>query len=143
MAAQNPPVQPTLIDLDDTDLTLVDPADDIRGRAVYDRDGDKIGTVDGLLVDEQRNTVRLLRIGSGGFLGLGKTDRLVPVDAVARIDPDAVHLDRTRGHVAGSSPYDPELAHASQYYADLYGYYGYRPFWGPGDIPPPVSPHIR
>ncbi|WP_282779998.1 hypothetical protein [Nocardia sp. CC201C] len=30
-------------------------------------------------MDEQR--VRLLRIGSGGLLGIGKTKRLVPVEA--------------------------------------------------------------
>ncbi|MGW3482364.1 PRC-barrel domain-containing protein [Rhodococcus indonesiensis] len=142
MAAQDRPVPPILIDLDDTDLTLVDPGDDIRGRAVYDRDGDEIGTVDGLLVDEQDRTVRLLRIGSGGFLGLGKTDRLVPVDAVAhrfRCGPSRPHPRSCRRQLALRSGTGPRAAVLRRPVRLL----RIRPFWGPGDIPPPVSPHIR
>ncbi|QHE72721.1 PRC-barrel domain-containing protein [Rhodococcus sp. WAY2] len=126
---------PTLIDLDDTTLTLANPLEDIRGEKVYDREGHEIGNVDGLLVDEQENRVRFLRIGSGGFLGLGKTKRLIPVDAITRREAGEVHIDRTKDNVAGSSPYDPELENAPEYYAGLYGYYGYMPFWAPGYAP--------
>lgn len=133
MEAEN---YPTLIDLDDTTLILANPGEDVRGQKVYDREGDEIGNVDGLLVDEREKTVRFLRIGSGGFLGLGKTKRLVPVDAITRREAGEVHLDRTRDNVAGSSPYDPELENAPEFYAGLYGYYGYMPFWAPGYAPP-------
>ncbi|WP_368680528.1 PRC-barrel domain-containing protein (plasmid) [Rhodococcus opacus] len=124
-------IQPTLIDLDDANLKLANPLDDIRGQKVFDRNGDEIGDIDSLVVDERENTVRFLRIGSGGFLGMGKTKRLVPVDAITRRESGTVHIDRTRGTVADSSPYDPELVHAPEFYAGLYGYYGYVPFWAP------------
>ncbi|MFV9455351.1 PRC-barrel domain-containing protein [Rhodococcus sp. NM-2] len=135
MATENEK-QPTLIDLDDTDLAFTDQLEDLRGRKVYDRDGDEIGQVDGLIVDERENTVRFLRIGSGGFLGLGKTARLIPVEAITGRDADKVHIDRTKETVAGSSPYDPELVETPEYYGGLYGYYGYLPFWGARYISP-------
>jgi hypothetical protein len=127
---------PTLIDLDNTQLRVEHPEADIRGRTVFDRGGQILGDVDGLIVDEDARRVRFLRIGSGGFLGLGKTKRLVPVDAVDRIDDVSVHLDRTGEHVAQSTEYDPSIVPLADFYDDLYTHYGYTPFWTPGYIYP-------
>ena len=120
--------QLTLLDLDDTDLTVADPKDDVRGAKVVDRDGEEVGDVDGLLIDDQEKRVRFLQVGSGGFLGLGKKERLIPVDAVTAVD-DAVHIDMTRQHVAGSPEYDPTIERQCGGY---YDYYGYTPYWAPG-----------
>ncbi|WP_368680593.1 PRC-barrel domain-containing protein (plasmid) [Rhodococcus opacus] len=133
--------QRTLIDLDDAAMMLEHPSEDIRGRRVYDREGRELGAIDGLIIDEAESKVRFLRIGSGGFLGFGKTKRLVPVDAITRIEDDAVHLDRTREHVAGSDPYDPEVVPVADFYQRLYEHYGYVPYWAPGYVypyPPPA-----
>lgn len=126
---------PTLIDLDDANLILENPDDDIRGRKVIDRNEQEFGEVDGLLVDERDEKVRFLRIASGGFLGLGKTKRLVPIDAITRVGDDAVHIDRTKEHVAGTSPYDPQVV-SPTYYETVYGEYGFPPFWAPGYLYP-------
>ena len=122
----------TLVRLGDTDLT-VEVEDDIRGLHVVDRDGDDIGAVDELLIDEQEKKVRFLEVGSGGFLGIGEEKRLVPVEAVKRVG-DVVRVDTTKQAVAASPGYDPEVVRQSDldYYGGLYGYYGYGPFWGPG-----------
>ena len=126
----------TLIKLGDTDLTVRDPAEDVRGRKVVDRHGDEIGTVDGLLIDQDEAKVRFLQVGAGGFLGLGERHFLIPVDAITRIDPDHVHVDQTRKRIVGAPTYDPSLAREPTYYEDLYGYYGYAPYWGPGYVYP-------
>lgn len=126
-----------LVRLKDTDLTPADPRDDVRGRKVVDREGDEVGKVDGILIDEKDKRVRFLEVGSGGFLGIGEEKRLIPVDAVTRVDDDRVHVDTTRGHIAGGPGYDPELERNPAYYGDLYGYYGYPPYWGPGYVYPP------
>lgn len=52
----------TLVRLDDTDLTLEVPSDDLRGRHVVDRNGDELGDVDGLIIDEDRGPLQLLRL---------------------------------------------------------------------------------
>ncbi len=126
----------SLVKLGDTDLDVADPAEDVRGRTVLDRNGQEIGEVDGLMIDDRENKVRFLQVGSGGFLGIGKDKALVPVEAVTRIDADHVHIDRTREHVAGSPPYDPDLTYDTDYWGGVYGHYGYTPYWGPGYVYP-------
>ncbi len=118
----------TLIRLGDSELTLAQPADDVRGRTVVDRNGQEIGDVDGLIIDERERRVRLLQVGSGGFLGIGKQKVLVPVEAVTSID-DLVHVDNQREHVAAGPVYDPDLVPGRAHIEDLYTYYGVVPYW--------------
>lgn len=122
----------TLVRLDDTELTLADGADDIRDRTVLDRNGDEIGEIDGLIIDEDERRVRFLQVASGGFLGMGKQKLLIPVDAVTGVDDDNVHIDKDRGLVADGPVYDPDLAFERNYVGSLYNHYGYLPYWGVG-----------
>lgn len=121
----------TLVRLADTDLTLADPADDVRGKAVVDRGGDEVGAVEDLVIDEEERRVRLLQVGSGGFLGIGRQKVLVPVDAVTSVD-DVVHIDQDRAHVARGPGYDPDLTLQRDIVAGLYDYYGLMPYWSVG-----------
>ncbi|HEV3478672.1 MAG TPA: PRC-barrel domain-containing protein [Gaiellaceae bacterium] len=125
-----------LVRLDDTDLTVADPAEDVRGRPVRDRDGEEIGEVKSLLIDESERKVRFLEVESGGVLGVGGERRLLPVDAVVRVEEDAVRVDQTREHVHGAPAYDPQLAYDVSYYGDIYGYYGHTPYWTAGYMYP-------
>ncbi|MEP7764318.1 PRC-barrel domain-containing protein [Sanguibacter sp. 25GB23B1] len=127
---------PILVRISDSGLTVPD-EQEIRGRHVVDPDGEQLGTVGDLLVDEEEERVRFLEVTSGGFLGIGQEKVLIPVDAVTRID-DQVHVSTSRSHVEGSPGYDPELAAASPltYYGGLYGYYGMGPYWGQGYVYP-------
>lgn len=125
----------TLVRLADSDLT-VKTEDDVRGWEVLDRNGDEVGTVDDLVIDPQERKVRFLQVGSGGFLGLGEKKQLIPVDAVVKVD-DRVQIAQDRGHVAGAPVYDPSLVPEGEYLEELYGYYGYPPFWAAGYAYPP------
>lgn len=128
--------------LSDTQQTVADPAADVRGRKVVDSDGEEIGTVEDLLIDDQENKVRFMRVGEGGFLGLGRQHFLVPVDAISSVEPERVHIDRDRIRLADVPVYDPELADDPDYYANLYGWWGYAPYWGAGYAYPPF-PYYR
>jgi hypothetical protein len=79
--------------------------------------------------------VRFLQVAAGGFLGLGERKLMVPVDAVTRVQDGKVHVDQTREHVAGAPEYDPEIVE-ERYWASVYDYYGYTPYWGPGYVYP-------
>ncbi|GAB3227581.1 hypothetical protein GCM10027447_18860 [Glycomyces halotolerans] len=127
-----------LVRLGDTDLTVATEADDVRGRKVIDRDGEETGEVESLLIDRSERKVRFLEVGSGGFLGMGKKQVLVPVDAVTRIDEDHVYIDTSREHVASGPGYDPEITPEPErpYLEDVYGHYGLTPHWGSGYIYP-------
>ena len=126
----------SLIKLSDSDRILADPAEDIRGRRVRDSDGDDLGKVDDLLIDEDEGKVRILRVEHGGILGLGATASFIPVDAVTDVTDDTVYVGASRDRVAGAPPYDPELLDGAEYFNQLYGYYGYMPYWGAGYMYP-------
>lgn len=122
----------TLVKLGDTDQTVANPDDDIRGRDVKDRDGSDLGKVKSLLIDETEGKVRIVEVASGGFLGIGQDTSFIPVDAIVSVTEDEVRLDQTREHVAGAPAYDPELIHERSTHSGVYDYYGFVPFWGAG-----------
>ncbi|MGW5053866.1 PRC-barrel domain-containing protein [Actinokineospora sp. NPDC004072] len=126
----------TLVRMGDTELTPANPDDDVRGRTVVDRNGDELGDVDGLVIDHDERRVRFLEVASGGFLGIGKQKVLVPVDAVTAVGESEIRIDQDRERVAGAPVYDPDLTVDQRYADDLYGYYGYVPFWGAGYMYP-------
>lgn len=119
-----------LVRLSDVGETVVDKSDDVRGRKVIDKNGDELGKIDALLVDDRERKVRFLEVASGGFLGLGEHKSLIPIDAITQITEHQVHIDQEKGHVAGAPHYEPELGDTLPAYADIYGYYGYLPYWG-------------
>jgi sporulation protein YlmC with PRC-barrel domain len=125
----------TLVKLGDTGQTVADPADDIRGRKVFDRQGEELGEVDDLLIDTQERKVRLLRVEHGGILGFGATASFVPVEAIARITDEVVHISESRERVSGAPRYDPDVVDAANLSGSLYDYYGYPPLWGPAYVP--------
>ena len=125
-----------MIRMGDSSLAFVDGAQDIRGRKVVDRNQEEIGKVQDLFVDQSEEKIRFLEISSGGFLGLGETKFLVPVDAITTVKENEVRIDQTRQHLAGAPSYAPELVDA-RYLTNVYDYYGYVPYWGADYTYPP------
>ncbi|MEV8567280.1 PRC-barrel domain-containing protein [Streptomyces sp. NPDC051322] len=127
---------PILSKLGDSQQTVETAEEDVRGRTVTDTDGNDIGKVEDLLIDDAEHRVRFLLVAHGGFLGFGETKSFIPVDALTRITDEQVFIDKSREHVAGAPVYDPGLTDKPEHYSDVYGYYGYLPFWGAGYIYP-------
>ena len=115
---------PNVARLSDSELVLEDPAQDVRGRNVYDSSGEEIGTVEDLYVDEAERRVRFLEVGAGGFLGLGEKHFLLPVEAVAEVSDEGVTVSQTREKIVGSPAYDPNVVPESQAQRAIYDYYG-------------------
>ncbi len=136
----------TLYTLGDRGKTIDGSANDVRGRQVKDKDGESIGKVADLLVDDQENEVRFLLVEHGGFLGFGETKSLIPVDAITKITENDVYVDQSRERVAAAPGYNPDLLHEQTYHESIYSHYGYAPYWGPGYLRaggwpmPPISP---
>jgi len=124
----------TLHTLKEADQTIADPNYDIRGRDVIAKDGEKIGKVDALLVDENEGKVRFMRVEAGGFLGIGAKKWLVPIDAITRVDSDHVYVDQTKQRFTSAPVYDPTVVskNDNDYWGGLYNYWGYGPYWAPG-----------
>lgn len=120
----------TIRELTETDRTVAEGEADVRGRLVVDRDGEEIGRVDDLLIDDEAQRVLFLRVAEGGFLGFGAVHYLVPVEAIVAVHPDRVQIDQQRSGMGDVPVYDPELAPLPTYYGNLYGWWGVAPYWG-------------
>ena len=117
---------PTLRKLQDLDRTVAIPAEDIRGRMVKDKNGQDLGRIEDLLVDDVKWKVRFMEVASGGILGFGDSKSFIPVDAITRMTADNVYISHTLEHVAGAPRYDPTLVAIDvNYLMELYPYYGY------------------
>jgi len=53
-------------------------ASKVRGTPVYDTAGDRIGTVEDIVLDKLSNNIMFAVMGSGGVLGMGEKYRPIP-----------------------------------------------------------------
>lgn len=131
--------QSSLVRLSDSeDVRLQFRTQDVRGLHVYDSNGEQIGSVENLYVDEEKREVRFLDVAAGGFLGIGEKHFLIPVEAVTEVGEDSLTVDRSRQKVVDSPPFDTSVMPRASYQRDIYDYYGYsprRPDAGPGAWP--------
>ena len=120
--------QPNLIKLSDSEnLRLREPLQDLRGLDVYDSNGEQIGTVEDLYVDQEAQFPRFLDVGAGGFLGIGKKHFLVPFEEVSRSvsEEERVVVRQNRDKVLGSPDFDPDEIPKLDLQRAVYAYYGY------------------
>jgi sporulation protein YlmC with PRC-barrel domain len=127
-----------LVKLGDVGETVADEKQDIRGREVIDSDGQKLGKIDALFVDEEERKIRFLQVSIGGILGVGEKKSLIPIDAITSIRGDEVRIDHTSSSVAAAPAYDPTLVEEKTGYESTYSHYGYLPFWGTGYVYPGI-----
>ena len=101
------------------------PAQDIRGKDVYDAYGEQIGSVDDLYVDGRERKVRFLEVGAGGFLGIGKKHLLVPVEYVTEVGEVRITIEPGREMATGSPPFDTTVVPlTTSHQRDVYNHYG-------------------
>ena len=128
-----------LLKLKDTEFTVSDPLQDIRGLKVVDENGEEMGHIDDLLIDEKEHHVRFFQVNDGGILGFGGLITLMPIESITKIEGDVVHVCHSKECVCGAPKYDPEIKE-QEFYDDIYNYYGYMPFWGAGYNYRPMPP---
>jgi sporulation protein YlmC with PRC-barrel domain len=129
-----------LDNLNDSELILANPLEDIRGLKVFDKDGAQIGHVSDLFIDREARKIRMLEVRAGGFLGLGDRHFLLPVDAVTSVAKEGVHVTESLQRVEQAPAYDPKLLElpTRPAWEPFYGYYGVSPFWGNGYMYPSI-----
>lgn len=110
---------------------------DLDGYEIAGTDG-VVGSVDDLLFEEARWTVRWLVVDTGGWLPgrevLLSTESLGHPDAAARRIPATV----TRQQVEQSPPFAMDRPLSRDVETSLYDYYGWTPYWD-ADLFPPIG----
>ena len=124
-----------LLKLGDEGLNHRFSGDDLRNRKVLGPDGKDIGHVSALFLDRAECRVRFLQVGTGGFLGLGEREFLIPIEDVTSTEPAEVFIRHTREQVLAEPHYDPKAVtlRDQTFWAMYYGYYGHEPYWTTGE----------
>ncbi len=100
-----------LVRLGDSDFVPANPEHDLRGKDVYDAQGQPIGSVEDLYIERKEREVRFLEVGAGGFLGIGEKRFLLPVAAVTQVTEDGVTIEPERTQkVEGPAPFGTKVA---------------------------------
>jgi sporulation protein YlmC with PRC-barrel domain len=125
VAEEGAGTRPNLVNLNDTDIHLEEPWQDLRGLDVYDADDDQIGSVEDVYVDREQRQARLLDVSAGGVLGVGKKHFLVPVEDVKRdVTEERITVEHPKDKVTGSPEFDPDAGPRSDLLSAVYAYYG-------------------
>jgi sporulation protein YlmC with PRC-barrel domain len=125
--------------LSQTRLELFDPMEDVRGRKVFDREGEEIGKVDDVFIDPTERRARFFSVKSGDVLGLGGKKLLIPIDAVSLVAQDKVVINHRRDRIVAGPQVDREFEKGAAQAADTeavvlacYEFYGIaQPYWNP------------
>lgn len=112
--------------------TIVTPShiissDKVEGTSVYDEAGDKLGSIDDVMIDKRSGQVRYAVLEFGGFLGMG-TDRYPIPWAMLKYDTSregyVVPLDKARLEEAPRYATDEQPRYTDDYGRKVNDYYG-------------------
>ena len=99
----------------------------VEGTTVYNPAGDKLGTIDDLMIDKRSGQVRYAVLEFGGFLGMG-TDRYpLPWNVLkydTSLDGYVVPLDKAMLEKAPRYSRDERPDYDEDYGRSVYNYYG-------------------
>ena len=101
----------------------------VEGTSVYNADGEKLGSIDDLMIDKVSGQVRYAVLEFGGFLGMG-TDRYpLPWDMLkydTEFEGYVVPLDKSRLEKAPRYGQNDTPDYTSEYARSVNDFYGVR-----------------
>ncbi len=99
----------------------------VEGTAVYNRNGDRLGSVHSFMVDKRSGQAEYAVMSFGGFLGIGEKYHPLPWDQL-NYDPDqgGYVVNLTKEQLEGGPTYEAgnEPSYDQDYGQRVTGYYG-------------------
>jgi PRC-barrel domain len=125
-------MQPTQSVATDETSTLIS-SDKVEGTAVYDRSGEKLGSINAVMIDKVSGKVAYAVMSFGGFLGMGDRYHPLPWHVLTYdtgqggyvIDLDPSMLERAPTYETTNTPNWSDRSWGRQ----VHDYYGTRPYW--------------
>jgi sporulation protein YlmC with PRC-barrel domain len=116
-----------------TDETLqLIASDKVEGTAVYNPNGDRLGTISNLMVDKLSGQVDYAVMSFGGFLGIGEKQHPLPWSSLT-YDEDkggyVVNLDKKKLENAPTLDPDEDFEWTPDYGRSVDKYYGAPTYW--------------
>jgi hypothetical protein len=109
------------------------PADKVEGTAVYNRKGDKLGSIENIMIDKLSGKVAYADMSFGGFLGMGDKHHPLPW-SILKYDVDkggyVVDLDKKMLENAPNFDTDDDVDWGDEAWGrKVHDYYGVPPYW--------------
>lgn len=109
-------------------------ASKVQGTAVYNPHGERLGTIDDVMIEKRSGQAAYAIMSFGGFLGVGGEFRPIPWSKLKYdreiggyvVDIEPRVLEGAPAFAAGAEPRWGDRA----YEENLHTYYGARPYWG-------------
>jgi len=102
-------------------------ASKVEGTNVYNLQGDKLGSIDDLVIDKVSGQVRYAALEFGGFLGMGTDIYPVPWSRLSYDtgnDGYVINLDKAQLEGGPRYSQDAEPEYTNEYGRKVYDYYG-------------------
>ena len=104
----------------------------VIGTNVYNPSGDKIGTVEDVVLDKQSNNIMFAVVGFGGFLGMNEKFHPLPwstLDYEKQKEGYVVNVTKEQLEAAPSDAIDQLTKGDAQMRNDVYDYYKAPRYW--------------
>ncbi len=102
--------------------------DKVEGTAVCRSNGEKIGTIDRLMIEKRSGKVAYAVLTFGGFLGLGQGYYALPWSVLTyNVTLDAYELNLTDEQLQGAPAYVDDVDPVWE--SEVHDYYGVPPYW--------------
>ena len=108
-------------------------SDKVDGTVVYNREGEKLGSIHTLMIEKTAGKVTYAVMSFGGFLGIGDRYHPLPWDVLTYdtgqggyvVDLDRSMLEAAPTYASSETPNWNDR----RWNQDVYDYYGARPYW--------------
>jgi len=108
-------------------------ADKVEGTPVKNSDGDKLGTIDKVMIDKRSGKVAYAVMSFGGFLGMGESRHPLPWHVLTYdtdLDGYVVDIDKDKLRNAPHFEPDEDVAWGNEaWHRRVHDYYGVQPYW--------------
>ena len=105
----------------------------VIGDSVVNRTGENLGKIEELMLDLEKGRVAYAVLSFGGFMGMGEKLFVVPFEAL-KLDTSREHitLDVDKDKLKNAPSFNknqPPQASDRTWGAEVYKFYGYKPYW--------------
>jgi hypothetical protein len=106
-------------------------SDKVEGTAVYRSDGDKIGSIENVMIDKRNGKVAYAVLSFGGFLGMGQDYYPLPWSLLTYNENlGGYEVNVSEAQLNAAPKYSSETDWDNpQITQDVYRYYGETPYW--------------